>query len=53
MVEQAEDMASELEKYNKDVKLEVLQKEGHTIYDSYSLGYVLDSSNDFFVKKSE
>lgn len=53
LVEQAEDMASELEKYNKDVKLEVLQKEGHTIYDSYSLGYVLDSSNDFFVKKSE
>lgn len=49
-VEQAEEMFFELKKYNKDVKLEILQKEGHSILDSYSLGYILDASNDFFIQ---
>lgn len=51
--EQSEDMASEIKKHNNNVKLEILQHEGHSIDDSNSLGYVLDSADDFFIEKKK
>lgn len=47
-VEQSESIMKELEKYQKDAKLEILEKEGHSIRDSNTLGYVLDVSETFF-----
>lgn len=47
-IEQAEEMIAKLRKNNKKAKLEILQNEGHTFYDSNGLGYVLDSSDEFF-----
>lgn len=47
-VEQAEDMAKEMERYDKNVQLEVLHTSGHSIRDNNVLGYVLDRSIDFF-----
>lgn len=49
-VEQAENMVNAIRQNYKYVKLEVLQREGHTIEDSNSVGYILDSSNEFFKK---
>ena len=45
---QARNMANELKEKGKKVKIEILQNEGHTIYDSNTLGYVLDMSDNFF-----
>ena len=45
---QAEEMAEKLKEFDKNVKIEILQNEGHSISDSNTLGYVLDTSNDFF-----
>ncbi|PHR74188.1 MAG: hypothetical protein COA67_02135 [Lutibacter sp.] len=47
-VNQAEEMISELQNNGKDAKLEILQNEGHTFYDSNGLGYILDSADEFF-----
>ncbi|GEM_PF-1124509 len=49
-IEQAREMARLLEENKKDVKLEVLQYEGHTIFDTNGLGYILNTSNNFFEK---
>ncbi len=48
-VEQAEKMSKELKKYNAKSKIEILNNEGHTIKNSNTLGYVLDTIHDFFV----
>lgn len=52
-VEQSERMVEELKSYGKDVKIEILQNEGHSIFDSNTLGYVLDVSNAFFKESHE
>ena len=49
-VAQAHMMEKALKKEKKDVKLEVLQNEGHSILDGNTLGYVLDKSVKFFKK---
>lgn len=50
-VEQAEAMKRELKKYDYEVKLEIMKNEGHSILNSNSLGYILDSAKDFFQKE--
>ncbi|KAA3623012.1 MAG: hypothetical protein DWP94_07025 [Flavobacterium sp.] len=47
-LEQAEVMSEALKKNGKNGKFEVLQKEGHSISDSYSMSYILDESHQFF-----
>lgn len=47
-LEQAERMIELLKKNGKNAELEILQNEGHSIYDSNSLGYILDSADEFF-----
>lgn len=47
-VEQAENMVRSLRESKKDVRFEILQREGHTIEDGNSIGYILDSSIKFF-----
>ncbi|MEP0264916.1 alpha/beta fold hydrolase [Dokdonia sp.] len=49
-VEQARKMAKLLKENKKNVKLEVMRFEGHTIRDTNGLGYILDTSNKFFEK---
>ena len=49
---QAESMAEKLKKDNKNVEIEILNSEGHSISDTNILGYVLDQSDEFF-KKSQ
>ena len=46
--EQSEEMEVELKKYNSNVNLEILKNEGHSISDSNSWGYILNTSNSFF-----
>ncbi len=46
-------MAEKLKENGKNVKIEILQNEGHSISDSNTLGYVLDTSNDFFKSITE
>ena len=50
-VEHSQEMIDALNEHKKDAKLEVLQNEGHSIYDSNSLGYIMDSSAEFFKKQ--
>ncbi len=45
---QAEVMSEALKKNGKESNFEVLQKEGHSISDSYSMSYILDESHQFF-----
>ncbi|MEZ4797514.1 MAG: alpha/beta fold hydrolase [Flavobacteriaceae bacterium] len=52
-VEHSQEMIEALNEYKKDAKLEVLQNEGHSIYDSNSLGYIMDSANEFFKKQNK
>jgi dipeptidyl aminopeptidase/acylaminoacyl peptidase len=47
-VDQSIKMNKELKANNKDVKLEILENEGHTIFDSNSKGYILDAADEFF-----
>ncbi|GAB5401380.1 MAG: S9 family peptidase [Aureisphaera sp.] len=49
-VEQAKKMAEKMKKEQKDVKIEILNSEGHSIEDSNVLGYVLKQSDAFFQK---
>lgn len=49
-IAQAREMAKLLKENKKNVKLEVMQFEGHTIYDSNGLGYILNTSDKFFGK---
>ena len=51
--QQAVNMNESLKENGKNVKIEILQNEGHSISDSNTLGYVLDTSNDFFKSISE
>lgn len=50
-VTQAEEMAAKLKKDGKDVKVEILNTEGHSFSDSNVLGYVLEQSHEFFQKQ--
>ena len=47
-VEQAKNMAKKLRKADKNVSVEILETEGHSISDSNIMGYVLEKSNSFF-----
>ncbi len=47
-VEQSKVMVQALRKKGKNVRYEELQKEGHSINDSYSMSYILDESHAFF-----
>ncbi len=49
-VEHAELMAEELQEFNKEVTLRIIQDEGHSIWDSHSAGYILEQANEFFQK---
>lgn len=49
-VEQSEKMAEELKKTNKNVSIEILNREGHGISDSNTYVYVLDKVISFFNK---
>ena len=50
-VEQAENMREKL-KLNPSIIFKVLEKEGHSMEDTNSIGYILDTSFDFFQTKS-
>jgi len=52
-VDQSEKMYEELHSLGKDVEIEILESEGHSISDSNTLGYVLDLSETFFKKNEE
>jgi len=52
-VEQSERMYEELHDLGKEVKIEILETEGHSITDSNTLGYMLDVSEGFFKKINE
>ncbi|XLS27985.1 alpha/beta hydrolase family protein [Flavobacteriaceae bacterium M23B6Z8] len=47
-VEQSERLVEKLKEANKEVKLSILQKEMHSIWDSNSIGYILEQANEFF-----
>lgn len=47
-LEHATNMAKGLEKNKKKVTLEIIQREGHSISDTYSMGYILDKAFEFF-----
>ncbi len=47
-VEQAEKMKKKFEALGKKDKFSILQNEGHTIWDSNSIGYILKQASEFF-----
>ncbi len=50
-VEQAERMKKKFEDSGRKDKFSILQNEGHTIWDSNSIGYILEQSDEFFRNK--